>query len=33
MSGKIYLIQSDNTLQSLSQQPYPNEDLFQGLLP
>ena len=32
MSGKIYLIQSNNTLQALSQQPYPNEDLFQGLL-
>ena len=28
MSGKIYLIQSNNTLQALSQQPYPNEDLF-----
>jgi hypothetical protein len=32
MSGKIYLIQSDNTLQALSQQPYANEDLFQSLL-
>ena len=32
MLGKIYLIQSNNTLQALSQQPYPNEDLFQGLL-
>lgn len=32
MTGKIYLIQSNNTLQALSQQPYPNEDLFQGLL-
>ena len=32
MSRKIYLIQSNNTLQALSQQPYPNEDLFQGLL-
>ena len=32
MSGKIYLIQSNNTLQALSQQPYPSEDQFQGLL-
>ena len=32
MTGKIYLIQSNNTLQALSQQPYPNEDLFQSLL-
>ena len=32
MSGKICLIQSNNTVQALSQQPYPNEDLFQGLL-
>lgn len=32
MSGKIYLIQSNNALQALSQQSYPNEDLFQGLL-
>jgi hypothetical protein len=29
MSGKIYLIQDDNTLQALSQQPYANEDLLQ----
>jgi len=32
MPGKIYLIQSDKTLQALSQQPYPNEDDFQSLL-
>ena len=32
MTGKIYLIQSNNTLQALSQQPYSNEDLFQSLL-
>lgn len=32
MSGKIYGIRSNNTLQALSQQPYPNEDLFQSLL-
>ncbi len=32
MSGKIYLIQDDSTLQALSQQPYANEDLLQTLL-
>lgn len=32
MSGKIYLIQDDNTLQALSQRPYANEDLLQTLL-
>lgn len=32
MSGKIYLIQDDNTLQALSQEPYPNENLLQTLL-
>lgn len=32
MSGKIYLIQADHTLQSLEEQPYQNEDLLQTLL-
>jgi len=32
MSDKIYLIQNDQSLQALSQQPYPNEDDFQALL-
>ncbi len=32
MSSKIFLIQSDNTLQSLEEQPYQNENLLQTLL-
>lgn len=32
MSGKIYLLQEDDTLQSLSEQPYSSEDLLQTLL-
>ena len=32
MPGEIYLIQNDKSLQTLSQQPYPNEDDFQALL-
>ncbi|MHB1467456.1 MAG: DUF4268 domain-containing protein [Thermoleophilia bacterium] len=32
MKGKIYLIQQDNVLQALSEEPYGNEDLLQKLL-
>ncbi|MBS1252773.1 MAG: hypothetical protein MAG451_01815 [Anaerolineales bacterium] len=32
MSGQIYLLQEDGTLQSLSEQPYGSEDLLQMLL-
>ena len=32
MTGKIYLIQENGTLQPLSEQPYASEDLLQGLL-
>ena len=32
MSGKIYLIQENDTLQAMSEQPYLNEDLLQTLL-
>jgi len=32
MSGKIYLLEEDGTLQSLSKQPYASEDLLQTLL-
>ena len=32
MSGKIYLIQENDTLQPMSEQPYANEDLLQTLL-
>jgi hypothetical protein len=32
MSGRIYLIQSDDSLQALEERPYQNEDLLQTLL-
>lgn len=32
LPGKIYLIQSDKSLQALSRQPYPNDDDSQVLL-
>jgi hypothetical protein len=32
MGGKIYLIQQDDTLQDLSEEPYASEDLLQALL-
>jgi hypothetical protein len=32
MSGRIYLLEEDGTLQSLSEQPYASEDLLQTLL-
>lgn len=32
MTGRIYLVQEDSTLQSLSEQPYGSEDLLQTLL-
>jgi len=32
MPGKIYILQDDDTLQSLTEQRYDSEDLLQGLL-
>ena len=32
MSGRIYLLEKNGTLQSLSEQPYASEDLLQTLL-
>ena len=31
-SGRIFLVQEDNTLQTLAEQPYTSEDLLQTLL-
>lgn len=32
MSGRIYVVQADNTLQPMAEEPFSSEDMLQGFL-